>query len=158
MVVKPNAKVLGPKFGKDVQLIIQEAKAGHFEKLANGHLKVMGHDLSPHEIEIAYEGKPGFNVETCEGMVVAIDTALSPELADEGLARDLIREIQELRKQAGYNVSDRITLALIGAQGSLLKNFGKLISEETLSLKIAPDLDLPDQIGTLGNVTIKIKR
>ena len=158
VIAKPNAKLLGPKYGKDVQKIIVEAKSGKFTKLDNGNIKVLDFELTPEEMEIAYLGKPGFNVETEAGILVALDTKITPELEQEGVARDLIRQIQELRKAADYNVNDRIKVALINANAEMLKNFGDYIKSETLATTIEKDLGDPDQFGEYDGVTIKIKR
>ncbi len=158
VIAKPNAKLLGPKFGKEVQSIIQEAKAGHFEKLANGNLKVLGHELTPQEIEIGYQGKEGASIETAEGILVALDTVITPELEMEGVARDVVRQIQDLRKAAKYHVSDRIKIAVIGVKPELLAKFGDTIKSETLATSIELDILEPDQFGTLDGITVKVKR
>jgi len=158
VIAKPNAKLLGPKYGKDVQKIIVEAKSGKFKKLDNGNIKVAEFELTPEEIEIAYLGKEGFNVETEAGILVALDTKITPELEQEGVARDLVRQIQDLRKAANYNVSDRIKVALINANSEMLKNFGDYIKSETLASSFEKDIDEPDQFGEYDGVTIKIKR
>jgi len=109
-------------------------------------------------MEIAYLGKDGADVETEEGILVSLDTKLTPELEQEGVARDLVRQIQELRKSADYNVDDRITVALINADEEMLKNFGDYIKSETLATTIEKDIDEPDQFATLNDITIKVKR
>ncbi len=158
VIAKPNAKLLGPKYGKDMQSIIQTAKAGNFEKLDNGNIKVLDFELTPEEIEIAYMGAEGVDVETAAGILVALDTTITPELEEEGLARDLVRQIQELRKDAGYNVDDRIQLAIIGAEESLIKNFGGFIQNETLAESIEGDLEDADSFTQYEGITIKVKR
>ena len=155
---RPNAKLLGPKYGKDMQSIIISAKDGKFERLTNGNIKVLGFELLPEEIEIGYLGKEGFDIETEAGILVALDTKITPELELEGQARDLVRQIQEMRKTADYNVDDRITLALIKAKPELLSKFGDYIKAETLALSIADDISDPDQFEEFEEITIKIKR
>lgn len=158
VVAKANAKVLGPKYGKEVQTIIQEAKAGRFERLSNGNLRILNFELTPEEIEIAYLGKEGFNIETEAGLLVALDTVITPELELEGEARDLVRQIQDLRKAAKYHVSDRIKIALINVKPELIAQFGETIKAETLATSIEPDLAEPDQFATQDGITIKVKR
>jgi len=158
VIARPNGKLLGPKYGKDVQKIIQAAKEGKFERLENGNIRVLDFELTPEEIEIGYLGKEGFDVETEEGILVALDTTITPELEQEGVARDLVRQIQELRKGAGYNVDDRIKIVLINADADMLKNFGDYIKAETLAESIEDDLKEPDQFGTYNGITIKVKR
>ncbi|MDZ4217346.1 MAG: DUF5915 domain-containing protein, partial [Candidatus Gracilibacteria bacterium] len=116
ILVKPNAKLLGPKYGAAVQHIITEAKAGHYKELENGNYRVLDFELSLNEIEIAYEaleeGKGHLVVEAGQGIVVILDTEITPELRREGFARDIVRSIQDLRKQADLKVDDRIIIGL----------------------------------------------
>lgn len=158
VIAKPNAKILGPKYGKDVQKMITEAKAGHFDRLPNGNIKVLEFELTPEEMEIAYMGNEGFNIETEAGILAALSTALTPELLREGVARDLVRQIQELRKAADYRVDDRITVALIGADSELLAKFGDYIKAETLATQIVTEMEDGDQFTELNGITIKVKR
>ncbi|MBN1258288.1 isoleucine--tRNA ligase [Candidatus Peregrinibacteria bacterium] len=158
VIAKPNAKILGPKYGKDMQSIIQAAKSGQFEKLANGNIKVLTFELTPEEIEIAYSSKEGFDIETDTGILVALDTTITPELELEGEARDLTRQIQDMRKLANYKVDDRISLALVGAKPELLAKWGDYIKSETLATSIEADIAKPDQSVELEEITIKVKR
>jgi len=157
-IARPNAKLLGPKYGKDVQKIIMEAKEGKFKKLDNGNIKVLDFELTPDEMEIAYIGKEGTDVETEEGILVALDTKITPELMLEGQARDLVRQIQEMRKSAEYNVDDRIQVAIINAPDGLIDKFGDYIKAETLATSIKDDIKDPDEFDEYDGVTIKIKR
>ncbi len=134
--VIPNAKVLGPKYGKDVQFIIQQIKDGNFEILPGGMVKVGHFELHDDEVEIGFKGKEGFDVESLEGMVVALDTNVSEELKSEGYARDIVRFIQELRKEANFQVDDRIYIS-IETENSVIAGavtaFADYIKRETLA-------------------------
>ncbi|MEZ4753980.1 MAG: DUF5915 domain-containing protein [Bdellovibrionota bacterium] len=141
-VGKPNAALIGPKFGKDVQKIIQAVKAGDFEEHKDGSCIVAGIKLDPGMVEIAYIGKAGLSVESTAGAVLSLDTELTPELILEGKARDLVRLIQELRKEADLNVSDRIELQVKGID-EVLTIFKDYICGETLSQNITQSLDQP---------------
>jgi len=158
VIAKLNAKLLGPKYGKEVQKIIAEAKAGKFERLENGSIKVLSFELTPDEIEIAYIGKDGADVETEEGILIALNTDLTLELEQEGVARDLVRQIQDLRKAADYDVDNRITIALINADPDVIEIWGDYIKEETLADSIEKDIKEPDQFSKLDGVVIKVKR
>jgi isoleucyl-tRNA synthetase len=158
VIAKPNAKLLGPKYGKDIQAIIMTAKDGKFERLENGNIKVLGFELLPEEIEIGYMGKEGFDIETEAGILVALDTVITPELELEGQARDIVRQIQEMRKSANYRVDDRIRIAIIGAKNGLVDKFGDYIKAETLATSIENDIEEPDQFGEYDGMTIKIKK
>ncbi|MBU1682570.1 isoleucine--tRNA ligase [Patescibacteria group bacterium] len=158
VIAKPNAALLGPKYGKDVQNIIMTAKSGKFERLDDGNIKVLDYELTPEEMEIAYMGKEGIDIETEAGILVALDTKITPELMLEGGARDLVRQIQELRKAADYKVDDRIQIALINVDSELIDKFGDYIKTETLATSIESDIEDPDQFEDFDEVTIKIKR
>jgi len=137
-MVTPNPKVLGPKYGKDVQEILKSAKQGNFEILEGGMVKIKDWILTPEEIQIGYQGKPGYDVENEQGLVVILDTNISTELKKEGFARELVRHIQELRKDANYQVQDRI-YTYVQATGQLeetVTQFADYIKQETLSIEL----------------------
>ena len=134
-VALPNAKLLGPKYGKEVQKIIREAKSGNFKVLENGKVVVAGFTLEPNEVEMAYKGKEGIDIESEDGTVVSLDLNLTEELELEGLMREVVRHLQDLRKEAGYQVSDRIH-AQVKSEGKLeaaVTQFAGIIREETLA-------------------------
>ena len=139
--VVANAKVLGPKYGKDVQYIINEIKAGNFEMLEGDRVKVGPFTLENDEVTVGFKGKEGYDVESAEGIVVALDTVVTDDLKKEGYARDLVRIIQEMRKEADYQVDDRIYV-LIEATGKdgvasevkiAVIEFADYIARETLA-------------------------
>ena len=122
-VLRPNARVLGPRIGKDVQAVIKAAKAGDWEQNADGSVTVAGHKLVDGEFELALQtsgDQAAAPVRMLDpegrsqdlGLVVALDTDVTPELYAEGVARDLVRLVQQARKAAGLDVTDRIALTL----------------------------------------------
>lgn len=79
-------------------------------------------------------------------MVISLDTTITEALKLEGYARDIIRLIQDMRKDANYNVTDRITLSIIGEMSEVIKKeFGEMIAAETLST-LVDQIDTPDTI------------
>ncbi|MGB3375231.1 MAG: isoleucine--tRNA ligase [Microbacterium sp.] len=137
-----NARAAGPRLGKDVQRVIAAAKAGPWKEW-KGAVVAGGVELQPHEYELALEtaGRP-------EGEALALvpssgfmllDTITTPELEAEGLARDAIRVVQEARKNAGLDVSDRIVLALNASteNAEALRQHADLIAGETLAVGFA---------------------
>lgn len=143
-ICKPDARKIGPKYGKDVQKVITEAKNGNFVEKENGIIDVGGFILEPGEYTMEYLPLEGtLDVEGGYGMVVALDTTITEELRLEGYARDIIRLIQDMRKEADYSVTDRISLAISG-EGSeqILAQFGDMITSETLST--FGDIETPD--------------
>ncbi|QQR84072.1 isoleucine--tRNA ligase [Candidatus Peregrinibacteria bacterium] len=164
-IAKPNAKLLGPKYGANVQHIIAAAKRGEYETLGNGNLKVLDYELSPDELTIDYVPKGEFDVESAEGILIALDTTLTNELREEGFARDLVRQIQDLRKKADYQVCDRISVALSTNDDtqaellqSVIENFGNYLKQETLATSIENKLENADANAEYEGVKIEVVR
>ncbi len=123
--VKANFKVLGPKYGKEMQAIAKAlgaldpaATAAEVQAGNNVSIDVGGNtiDLLPEEIEVVSNQAEGIAAVEDHGWVVALDTVLTDELILEGVARDIIRQVATCRKEADFKVDDRITLAF-DAQG-----------------------------------------
>ena len=110
-----NARAAGPRLGKEVQRVIRAAKDGFWTE-EDGVVTADGIALEPHEYELALEttGRPEGEALAVvpTGGFVLLDTATTLELEAEGLARDVIRAVQDTRKNAGFDVSDRIRLQL----------------------------------------------
>lgn len=143
-VVMPNARVLGPKYGKDVQVIIQKAKAGEFTLEEGGRVKIGEFTLEPDEVQIGFQGQSGFDVASADGVSVVLDTTVSEELKHEGYAREIVRFVQDLRKEAAYNVDDRIYL-LVAAEGEIsgaVTKFADYITRETLAIELQQKGDM----------------
>jgi isoleucyl-tRNA synthetase len=99
-------------------------------------------ELAPETILISTEPLPGLAVASDKYLTVAIDAMLTPELKAEGLAREVVRRVQEMRKNAGFNIEDRITTCY-QAEGALVQVFitwGEYIASETLTTQL---LDAP---------------
>ena len=134
-----NARALGPRVGKRVQEIIQAAKAGDWS-VSGDVVTVGGETLEPGEFELELQAASDESAIAFlpTGGFVILDTHTTPELEDEGLARDIIRAIQDTRKAAGLDVSDRITVAITGESErdiSALKAFSAMIAGETLAIE-----------------------
>ncbi|MFT4259441.1 isoleucine--tRNA ligase [Microbacterium sp.] len=110
-----NARAAGPRLGKDVQKAIQAARSGDWSEV-DGVVTAGGIALEPAEYELVLEttGRPEGEALALvpSGGFMLLDTQTTPELEAEGLARDVIRAVQETRKNAGFDVSDRIRLDL----------------------------------------------
>lgn len=136
-ICKPNARLIGPKFAGDVKFIISEAKAGNFTLLENGWVKVWVFELNAWEFEIEFISSSNLKnpheiLESGNGKVVALSTHISETLQLEWYARDIVRHIQESRKEANFNVDDRIQITIKWAQ-NILDMFWEYIEAETLS-------------------------
>src|SRR4249919_592945 len=138
--VKPNLPALGPRLGKELSGVRAALADGEFEELDGGRFRVGGHELGPDEVLVERHGKEGWAVASEEGLTVALDLALDPELELEGRARDLIHEINGMRKEQGLELTDRIILTLPQAQAELMEH-ADWIKEETLAVEIAIDGD-----------------
>jgi isoleucyl-tRNA synthetase len=136
-----NARALGPRVGKQVQQLIQAAKAGDWS--VDGETVVVGGvELLVGEYDMALEAAdPASAIAFLKsGGFVILDTVTTPELEAEGLARDVIRAIQDTRKAAGLDVSDRIELVVTGESVpdvEALQAFGDVIAGETLATRFA---------------------
>lgn len=137
-----NARAAGPRLGKNVQTVIKAAKAGDWSEV-DGVVTAGGIALEPSEYELALEttGRPEGEALAIvpAGGFVLLDTRTTPELEAEGLARDAIRVVQEARKNAGLDVSDRIVLALNATpeDAAALTAHADLIARETLAIAFA---------------------
>ncbi|MFD5215120.1 isoleucine--tRNA ligase [Microbacterium sp. NPDC058345] len=137
-----NARAAGPRLGKEVQKVIRAAKEGFWTE-ENGVVTADGIVLEPSEYELVLEtsGRPEGEALALvpTGGFMLLDTQTTPELEAEGMARDAIRVIQEARKNAGLDVSDRIVLALNVSPEHVdaLRAHAELIAGETLAVAFA---------------------
>ncbi len=109
-----TARAAGPRLGKDVQTVIKAVKAGEWSESADGVVTAAGIALLPEEYTqrlVAAEPESTAALPGNAGLVV-LNSVVTEELEAEGWARDLIRDLQETRKSAGLDVSDRITVVL----------------------------------------------
>jgi len=137
--VKPELKALGPKLGKDLPRVRTALQEGRYTSVEGG-IKVEGFTLTPAEVLVSHEGTPGHTVGKDPGAVVALETTLTPDLEAEGLARELVRRVNDLRKDAGFEIADRITIRYGGAIAPTIERFSDLVKSETLATSLAPGL------------------
>jgi len=112
--LRPNGNILGPRLGGDVQKVFGAAKKGEWALIADGRVEVAGHTLDPGEYELALEPHDPISTASLRSneAVVVLDMEVTPELEAEGAARDLIRTIQQARKDADLQVTDRIEVEI----------------------------------------------
>lgn len=138
-IIKPNPAIIGPRFGRDTPRIIKAAKSGNFEMLPDGRVRIAGNDawiFDDDVIHVHYEGKPGYACETKGDLVVVLDTSLSEDLRREGIARDLVRQIQTLRKEEDFPLDERIAVGIFTNHKDILQaisEFSDYICAETLA-------------------------
>jgi isoleucyl-tRNA synthetase len=133
--VKPNLPVLGPKLGKELGAVRAALEAGEFEELDGGRFRVNGYELGPDEVLVERRGREGWAVAAEDGLTVALDLSLDPELELEGRVRDLIHSVNALRRELGFEITDRIVLTVPQADVDLLAHEA-WIKEETLATKV----------------------
>jgi len=137
--VKPDLKVLGPKLGKDLPRVRQALAEGRYER-RDGTIEVEGFELSDAEVLVSHEGASGHAVGRDAGATVALETKVTPELELEGLARELAHHLNNLRKEAGLEISDRIALRYEGPISRAFERYGNFIAQEALATKISQGL------------------
>ncbi|PKH66629.1 isoleucine--tRNA ligase [Flavobacterium sp. ALD4] len=118
--IKPNFKTLGPRFGKDMGLISKEIQGFSPDKInqleGDGTLELViggkSITLTIEDVEISSQDIEGWLVANSNGITVALDIVISPELKKEGIARELVNRIQNIRKDSGFEVTDKIKVHL----------------------------------------------
>jgi len=141
--VKPHLPALGPKLGKELGAVRAALQAGDFEELGGGRFRAAGHELGPEEVLVERAGKEGWAVAGEDGVTVALDTAVDESLEREGRVYELIHRVNSMRKDAGLELTDRITLTLPAADRDLVEH-SDWIAYETLAVAIdVGDADAP---------------
>jgi isoleucyl-tRNA synthetase len=130
--VKPLLPKIGKRLGAAIPAVMAAAREGAFEVHPDGSVTLGGVTLAADEVEIQATPRPGTVVAHDEGLVVVIDTELTPELRAEGDARELQRAIQDLRKDAGLDLDARITLWVDGLPDEVAP-FMTAVARETLA-------------------------
>ena len=128
--VSVNARLAGPRLGKKVQEVIAAGKKGDFRELPDGGIEILGEVLTAEEAPLHYAGAEGRGVAAEGGVIVSLDTTVDAELTLEGDARELIRHIQQRRKETGLSVQDKIVLRVADADDLMAKH-GATIADQT---------------------------
>ncbi len=158
--IKPNFKILGPRYGRlmkqiasalaqfDQQTIREIERADVYQLNIDGESVTLNKD----DVEITSEDIPGWLVASENGLTVALDVTMTDALREEGTARELVNRIQNLRKDSGLEVTDRIVLEMKRhpALVSAVENNRSYICSETL----AEELNMVDQLSNEG-VTVE---
>ena len=165
--IKPNFKTLGPKHGKlmkqilDVVIAFSQEQINTMERTDALQIEVAGQtiDLDSNDVEIQTEDIPGWVISSSGNITVALDVTLTPALKDEGIARELVNRIQNLRKDNNFEVTDKIEVLVEKHEeivAAVQNNFNYICSEIlasslTLTESISADktaVDLTDEITT----------
>ena len=167
--IKPNYKTLGPKFGKLMKQLagainnIDQEGIKKLEDEGNYSIKINDDifEISLEDVEISTEDIPGWSVATDGLITVALDITVSPQLKEEGLAREFVNRVQNLRKEKGLEVTDRITLQIEKNSKSddAIINFNDYICSETLTdLSLVEKLEQKEaeEIELLEGISIRL--
>lgn len=157
--IKANFKTLGPKYGKLMKQIsglignMGQSEISEFERKGSFEGMIEGETirLLLEDVEIHSEEIPGWQVASDGPITVALDMNITPELKAEGIAREFINRIQNLRKESNFEVTDRIILRIVkhNELDDAIRQFSDYISNQTLSAKLELVEKLPDGLGKL---------
>ena len=146
-MVKPNFKVAGPIFGpniKEYSSELNELSMDEIAKLQNGETIKLdvnnnSYDINSELVDIRVSSKEGFNVATLNDNFIILDTNLTKDLILEGIAREMISKVQNIRKENDYNIIDRINLYYKGDEevDEAVNKFDEFIKKETLAINIS---------------------
>ncbi|SFN71548.1 Isoleucyl-tRNA synthetase [Chryseobacterium oleae] len=140
--IKPNFKALGPKLGKDMKTVGGEIANLNTEQIASlekdGKVDIQGYEITLDDVEISTKDIPGWTVTSDGKTTVALDLTLTEELKSEGIAREFINRIQNLRKEKDFELTDRIKISIEENSPFIedVKKNEEYISSEVLSNKI----------------------
>ena len=145
--IKPLPKQLGQKYGNKFPALQKAILALNSEEVVRalaggGSVKVnvdgQDYDIQPSEVEVKAQAKAGFAVAEEGAYVAALVTELTPELVQEGMVREFVRRVQDLRKSAGLDVADRINLFVVASANlkSAIEAHREYITNETLSVSL----------------------
>ncbi|RPJ58148.1 MAG: hypothetical protein EHM23_18315, partial [Acidobacteria bacterium] len=156
----PDFRRLGPKLGADMKLVSEGCRAGNVRVEPDN--VVVAHagrewNLGRDEVKVIFAGRDSRVVEGEGGVIVSLDTCLTKELVEEGVAREVVRQIQDMRKEAGYSITDRIRLQIIG---DVPESWTSYIAAETLATTcdvIEADAERVVEVSS-GAVKIRIRR
>ncbi len=163
--VKPNLPLLGPKYGKHLGAIRAALQAASPSEVAAAvdrgdtyELVLKDHSvisLLPTEILVSLRKREGFAAAQSSEATVVLDTTLTPELIEEGIARDFVRAIQDARKQFELNIEDTIALRFDAnvAVSAAIEHYREYVAREVLAKDIAPATNLTQ---TDGHTQVKV--
>jgi isoleucyl-tRNA synthetase len=162
--VKPLLPVIGRKLGSKIPDVMAAAREGRFQVRPDGSVALAGIVLAPDEVEIQASPRPGTAVAAEEGLVVVIDTEITPELRIEGDLRELARAVQDLRREAGLVLDDRIELWVEGASPEVASRL-ETVAADTLASVVGggapaddPAVSRASVVLSGGRVTIALRR
>lgn len=165
-VVKPNLQILGKKYGRRLKEIVEGIESADANKVAESvlvgrQIQVGEFTLLPDEILVEVSDKEGFVSSVDAGTTVILETRLSEELISEGLAREVVHRIQTMRREADFDIADRIITYYEGDEtlADVIVEHSTYISEETLSSELIlapPPEEVFSQSVKINNLAIDL--
>ena len=141
--LKVDAKRLGPRLGPHMKDVIKASKEGRWTASADDKIQIGEFELEESEYTLTLQPREGVACQALPGndAIVVLDLDLTPELISEGMARDIVRIVQQARKDSGLDVADRIRLhlPLEGEWRQALEDFREYVSEQTLTTELNLD-------------------
>ncbi|MEE8497098.1 MAG: isoleucine--tRNA ligase, partial [Acidimicrobiia bacterium] len=164
--VNPNYRTLGPRFGsrmKEAAAVIAALDPGAIDTLiGGGTLQVLGQSVTLDDVVVTREAREGIAVATGDELSVAIDTTLTDELIVEGIAREIVKTVQGLRREAGLEVTDRIAIHWDSEHPgvrSAMETHGVWVAGETLATDVVrDDSGLPASLGDDVVISLAVTR
>jgi isoleucyl-tRNA synthetase len=159
--VKPLLPKIGKRLGSAIPAVMAAAREGAVEIADDGSVTLAGVTLAPDEVEIQATPRPGTAVAEDDGVVVVLDTELTPELRAEGDAREIARAVQDLRREAGLELDDRIELWVAGAPPSVAAHLPTVAADTLAELaagEVPADATRADVQLDDATVTIALRR
>ena len=162
-IVKPNFKEVGKVFGpliKEFQNKLLELSIEDINKLKNNETLNMkignsNYEITESMVDIRTTSKEGFDVSTDTNNFIILNTELTNDLVMEGIARELISKVQNMRKSKDFDIADRITLYYNGDDEvtEAVTKFNEFIKKETLSISIVVKFNLTEEVDLNGHMT-----
>jgi isoleucyl-tRNA synthetase len=156
-----NPRVLGPRVGAQVQQVIRAVKAGEWAQSGDG-IAAAGVQLEPGEYDLKLAAADPDSTSALPGNagLIALDLRVTPELAAEGTARDVVRIVQQARREAGLDVSDRIRLT-VGADGEVagaVRAHAGFVAAETLAtdLEVRPSAEVSGDPHPVADTAVRV--
>ena len=167
--IKPNFKVCGAMFGakmRDYQEVLKDLTDEDIDLILKNETVTVDFDggrldITPDMVDVRIESKEGFNVGMQNNKFIILNTELTEELILEGLARELVSKVQNLRKTSGLEIENRIKLYYFGDDrvNKAIETFTDFIKKETLSVEVTKDENLEESVDLNGHKTlIKIEK
>ena len=161
--IKPNFKVCGKMFGKEINnyaKMLSTLTDKDVNKLQNGNTIIAAFngeniEITKEMVDIRIESKKGFDAAKENNNFIILNTTLTEDLINEGIVRELVSKVQNLRKVKDFDVADRITLYYDGDIESIISEFTDYIKKETLSVDIVKKEDLSENFN-LNGIDVKL--